>query len=156
MTNTYQAITGLPFARTCAITLTIVTASLVAQIVPYDSAKPLSGERQSHHDISVINKTESGSSAPPHLLLAATKRPDSLGGCDLYVSHKLADGKWSEPANLGTEINSPERELSPKLTPDGKYLIWTSCRLPALAAKPPKRTTDQVLTGAARTWQWNR
>jgi hypothetical protein len=28
---------------------------------------------------------------------------------------------------------------------DGKYLIWTSCRLPALAAKPPKRTTDQVL-----------
>jgi hypothetical protein len=47
--------------------------------------------------------------------------------------------------NLGPEINSPERELSPKLTPDGKYLIWTSCRLPALPAKPPKRTTDQVL-----------
>ena len=41
MANTYQAITGLPFARTFAITLTIVTASLVAQIAPYDSAKPL-------------------------------------------------------------------------------------------------------------------
>ena len=219
MTNTYQAITGLPFARTCAMTLTIVTASLVAQIAPYDSAKPPSGERQSHHDIWVMDKTESGWSAPCHLatavnsdtdnfypialkngtlyfgserkdsnglddtyravlqkdgsytvenpgppvnigaseyeafvtedeqmlLLAATKRPDSLGGYDLYVSHKLADGKWGEPANLGAEINSPERELSPKLTPDGKYLIWTSCRLPALAAKPPKRTTDQVL-----------
>jgi hypothetical protein len=79
------------------------------------------------------------------LLLTATKRPDSLGGYDLYVLHKQADGKWSEPVNLGAEINSPERELSPKLTPDGKYLIWTSCRLPALAAKPPKRTTDQVL-----------
>jgi len=207
MTNTYQAITGLPFARTCAITLAIVTASLVAQIAPYDSAKPPSGQRQSHHDIWVMDKTESGWSAPRHLatpvnsdtdnfypialkngtlyfgsqrkadsngsytvenlrppvnigaseyeafvtedeqtlLLAATKRPDSLGGYDLYVSHKLADGKWSEPANLGAEINSPERELSPKLTPDGKYLIWTSSRLPMLAAKPPKRTTDQVL-----------
>src|SRR5213075_567522 len=78
------------------------------------------------------------------LLLAATKRPDSLGGYDLYVSHKQADGKWSEPVNLGPEINSPERELSPKLTPDGKYLIWTSCRLAALAAKPPTRTTDQT------------
>src|SRR5947208_4918771 len=78
------------------------------------------------------------------LPLAATKRPDSLGGYDLYVSHKQADGKWSEPVNLGPEINSPERELSPKLTPDGKYLIWTSCRLVSLAAKPPKRTTDQM------------
>jgi WD40-like Beta Propeller Repeat len=319
MTSTFQAITGLRFARTCAITLTIVTASLVAQIAPYDSAKPLAratlfapgiistgdyeshptftpdgreiyflkmapnfsrwtifvsrykdgrwsqpevapfsgqfqdadpyitadgkhfyfisdrpvetgGERQSHHDIWVMDKTESGSpqdesvrladwSAPRHLptpinsntdnfypitlkngtlyfgsgrkdsnglgdiyravpqkdgsytvenlgppvntgageyeafvtedermlLLAATKRPDSLGGYDLYVSHKQADGKWSEPANLGAESNTPERELSPKLTPDGKYLIWTSCRLPALPAKPPKRTTDQVL-----------
>jgi len=177
------------------------------------------GERQSHHDIWVMDKTESGWSEPRHLptpvnsdtdsfypialkngtlyfgsqrkdsnglgdiyravpqkdgsytvenlgrsvntgageyeafvtedermlLLAATKRPDSLGGYDLYVSHKQADGKWSEPVNLGSEINSPERELSPKLTPDRKYLIWTSCRLPALAAKPAKRTTDQVL-----------
>jgi hypothetical protein len=177
------------------------------------------GERQSHHDIWVMDKTESGWSAPRHLpapvnsdtdnfypialkngtlyfgsqrndsnglgdiyravlekngsykvqnlgspvntgageyeafvtedeqmlLLAATKRPDSIGGYDLYVSHKQADGKWSEPVNLGPEINSPERELSPKLTPDGKYLAWTSCRLPALAAKPLKRTTDQVL-----------
>src|SRR5216110_1985954 len=41
MTNTYQGITGFPFARTCAITLTIVSASLVAQTAPYDSAKPL-------------------------------------------------------------------------------------------------------------------
>src|SRR5439155_661567 len=69
------------------------------------------------------------------LLLAATRRADSVGGYDLYVSHKQADGKWSEPVNLGPEINSSERELSPKLTPDGKYFIWTSCRLPALAAK---------------------
>jgi hypothetical protein len=41
MTNTYQAITVPPFVRTFAITLTIVSASLVAQTAPYDSAKPL-------------------------------------------------------------------------------------------------------------------
>src|SRR5207244_12766557 len=75
------------------------------------------------------------------VLLAATKRPDSLGGYDLYVSHKQADGKWSEPVNLGPEINSPERELSPKATPDGKYLIGTSRRVRATPGNPPKATT---------------
>lgn len=79
------------------------------------------------------------------LILAAAKRPDSLGDYDLYVSHKQPDGKWGEPVNLGPEINSPARELSPKLTPDGKYLIWMSCRVPALSAKPQRRTTAEVL-----------
>jgi WD40 repeat protein len=79
------------------------------------------------------------------LLLAATKRPDSLGDYDLYVSHKQPDGKWSEPVNLGPEINSPARELSPKLTPDGKYLVWMSCRVPALPRKPSRRATAEVL-----------
>jgi hypothetical protein len=35
------------------------------------------------------------------MLLAITRRPDSLGDIDLYVSHKQADGKWSAPVNLG-------------------------------------------------------
>jgi WD40-like Beta Propeller Repeat len=79
------------------------------------------------------------------LLLAITKRPDSLGDIDLYVSHKQPNGKWSEPVNLGPEINSPARELSPKLTPDWKYLVWMSCRVPALPARPPRRATPEVL-----------
>jgi hypothetical protein len=79
------------------------------------------------------------------MLLAITKRPDSLGDIDLYVSHKQSNGKWSEPVNLGPEVNSPTRELSPKLTPDGKYLVWMSCRVPALPAKPPRHTTREVL-----------
>jgi hypothetical protein len=79
------------------------------------------------------------------MLLAITRRPDSLGDTDLYVSHKQPNGKWSEPVNLGPEINSPGRELSPKLTPDGNYLVWMSCRLPALSAKPQLRNTIEVL-----------
>jgi WD40-like Beta Propeller Repeat len=308
MTSTYRASAGLPLARTCAITLIIMSAQLAAQPAPYDSAKPLpratlfapgnistgdydshvtftpegreiyflklapnfsrwsifvsrykdgswsqpevapfsgqyqdadpyitadgkhfyfisdrpveaGGERQSHHDIWVMDKMDSGWSAPRHLpapvnndadsyypivlkngtlyfgsergdsrglgdiyravpqkdgsyavenlgppvnssageyeafvtederslLLAATRRPDSLGDYDLYLSLKQADGKWSEPVNLGPEINSPARELSPKLTPNGKYLIWMSCRVPALPAKPQRRTTVEVL-----------
>jgi hypothetical protein len=79
------------------------------------------------------------------MLLAITRRPDSLGDIDLYVAHKQPTDKWSEPVNLGSEINSPGRELSPKLTPGGKYLVWMSCRMPALSAKPQRRTTAEVL-----------
>ena len=79
------------------------------------------------------------------MLLAVIKRPDSVGEFDLYLSRKQADGKWSEPTNLGPEINSSARELSPKLSPDGKYVVWMSTRSPALPPKPNQRTTAQVL-----------
>ncbi len=32
---------------------------------------------------------------------------------DLYITFKLADGYWSEPYNLGPEINSNENEITP-------------------------------------------
>jgi hypothetical protein len=79
------------------------------------------------------------------MLLTVSRRADSLGDFDLYVSHRQADGSWGEPVNLGPEINSPARELSPKLTPDGRSLIWTSCRTPPLPARPTRRTTAQIL-----------
>jgi hypothetical protein len=79
------------------------------------------------------------------MLLAITKRPASLGDIDRYVSHKQAQGSWGEPVNLGPEVNSPARELSPKLTPNGKYLIWMSCRTPLLSEKPQRRKTNELL-----------
>jgi hypothetical protein len=79
------------------------------------------------------------------MLFTATRRPDSLGDFDLYASHKQPDGKWGEPVNLGPDINSPTRELSPKLTLDGKRFYWTSCRTPALPAHPHRRTTAEIL-----------
>ena len=78
------------------------------------------------------------------MLLTVTRRPDSLGDFDLYVSHKQGDGAWGEPVNLGPEINSPARELSPKLTPDGRSLIWTSCRVPPLPSQPRRRTMAEI------------
>jgi OOP family OmpA-OmpF porin len=45
---------------------------------------------------------------------------------DLYVSVKNSDGKWSEPKNLGSTINTQFQELSPSLTADGKTLYFSS------------------------------
>ena len=61
-------------------------------------------------------------------LLFKSSRPGGYGSTDLYVSFRQADDSWGEPINLGPEVNSPENELEPRLSPDGKYLFFTSFR----------------------------
>jgi len=58
-------------------------------------------------------------------IIASMKREDGAGEEDLYVSRKNA-GKWSEPVNLGTTINSIGFEISPFLSTDGKRLYFAS------------------------------
>jgi ketosteroid isomerase-like protein len=60
------------------------------------------------------------------LLIGAFNRPDSVGSSDIYVSYNR-DGTWSAPLAV-TAINTPAREYSPRLTPDGQRLIYTSER----------------------------
>ncbi len=50
---------------------------------------------------------------------------DAWGNIDIYVVIK-EDGGWSEPINLGTQINTPYCEYSPFLHPDGKTLYFSS------------------------------
>lgn len=47
------------------------------------------------------------------------------GAEDIYVSLKN-DGKWSEPINLGGEINTPYQEWTPSLSEDAKTLYFSS------------------------------
>ena len=63
-------------------------------------------------------------------LLFKSSRPGGYGATDLYVSFRQQDNTWGEPINLGDKINSPEYELEPRLSPDGKYLFFTSFRKP--------------------------
>lgn len=44
---------------------------------------------------------------------------------DIYVSLKK-EGKWSEPINLGGDINTPYQELTPAISEDGKTLYFSS------------------------------
>jgi len=52
---------------------------------------------------------------------------DGLGGDDLYVSTRAANG-WAPLRHLPAPINSDKYEYGPSLTPDGKWLIFTSAR----------------------------
>src|SRR6187402_1255210 len=45
---------------------------------------------------------------------------------DLYVTLKGSDGKWGEPKNLGSTLNTSFQELSPSLSADGRTLYFSS------------------------------
>ncbi len=49
------------------------------------------------------------------------------GSCDLYVSYKEGDN-WSEPKNMGDEINSASWEAQPSLSADGRTIYFVSKR----------------------------
>lgn len=51
---------------------------------------------------------------------------DNLEEKDIFVTLKNAQGKWSEPVNLGASINTSGNEASPFLAADGKTLYFAS------------------------------
>jgi Tol biopolymer transport system component len=59
-------------------------------------------------------------------LVFASERPGGLGASDLYVSTRTRDGAWSPPVNLGPRVNSAYGDYTPALSPDGRYLFFTS------------------------------
>lgn len=63
-----------------------------------------------------------------NFLLFQSDRPRSFGGNDLYVSFKQEDNRWGKPVNLGETINSSWSDFGPYVSPDGKYLFFSSYR----------------------------
>ena len=61
------------------------------------------------------------------LFFTGCSRADGLGSCDIYMSVKQK-GKWSEPVNLGTPVNSGFWESQPSISADGQWLYFTSNR----------------------------
>ena len=70
-----------------------------------------------------------------YLLMGSFGREDSLGSSDLYISYNV-NGKFAKPINLGSSINGPARDYSPRISGDGKWLIYTSERLDKPATLP--------------------
>lgn len=62
-----------------------------------------------------------------YLFFTGCNRPDGLGRCDIYVSHKEGSS-WGEPFNLGAPLNTPYWESQPTISPDGNTLYFVSNR----------------------------
>lgn len=63
-------------------------------------------------------------------LYFASRRFGGYGGSDIYVAHLQANGKWSEPENLGPEVNTSGDEQCPFIHADNQTLYFTSNNWP--------------------------
>ena len=62
-----------------------------------------------------------------YLFFTGCNRPDGLGRCDIYVSHKEGIN-WAEPFNLGAPVNTIYWDSQPAISPDGNTLYFVSNR----------------------------
>ena len=61
------------------------------------------------------------------VVFTACQNRRGFGGCDLYQSRKTGD-TWSNPTNLGPDINTANYESQPSLSADGRRLYFVSDR----------------------------
>ena len=59
-------------------------------------------------------------------LYFVTDRKGGHGGKDIWASEKLSNGNWTEPYNLGNQINTCNDENYPVIMNDGVTLLFTS------------------------------
>lgn len=59
-------------------------------------------------------------------LYFASRRDGGKGGIDLWMSVLQDDKMWSEPVNLGDNINTTGNETTPFIHPDGQTLFFAS------------------------------
>lgn len=88
---------------------------------------------------SVINtdqwETQPSLSPDRNDLYFVSKRFGGYGGADIYVSHRLPNGRYGEPENLGPQINTPGEEETPFIHADNQTLYFSSDGLPGYGNK---------------------
>ena len=83
-------------------------------------------------------------------LYFSSNRTGTIGGKDLWVSYRQADGSWGTPQNLGPKINTPFSEQSPFIHPDNQTLYFMSTGHPGLGGH------DIFYTRRDSTGEWQR
>ena len=61
-------------------------------------------------------------SADGRMLFFASDKPGGSGMSDLYVCYRVG-GKWSQPENMGSRVNSAGRDLFPYYHPSGRLFF---------------------------------
>lgn len=60
-----------------------------------------------------------------YIIFVSVNRPDSFGSGDIYICFKNGGGAWSDPVNMGEDINSEGYDYCPVVSSDGKYFFFT-------------------------------
>jgi Tol biopolymer transport system component len=78
------------------------------------------------------------------IIFSSYGRPDDMGRGDLYISHRGKSGSWLPVKHLPAPINSSGIDYCPLVTPDKKYLIFTSGRMNKELTNAESKTYDQL------------
>lgn len=60
------------------------------------------------------------------IIFDTDKLEPNYGQLDMYVCFRQSDGSWGKPVNLGEKINTEFTEMAPFLSPDDKYLFYST------------------------------
>lgn len=89
----------------------------------YSKSKLINGDINAEPSKGAINISQDGD----WLIFAGYNFRGGFGDFDLYISYYTPTG-WSEPENLGRNINTESWESSPSLSPDKRALYFSSNR----------------------------
>ncbi len=62
--------------------------------------------------------------APDESYLIFDAQVKGMGKPELFICFRKPDGSWSQPQNMGPEINATQTEFAASVSPDGKYLFF--------------------------------
>ena len=95
----------------------------ILQNKKYTKSKLINGDINLEPSKGAINISQDGE----WLIFAGYNFPGGYGDFDLYISYDTPTG-WSEPENLGRNINTESWESSPSVSPDKRALYFSSNR----------------------------
>lgn len=80
-------------------------------------------------------------------IIFTTTKPGGYGSGDMYISFRQKDGSWAEAKNMGSAINSSSQDYCPNLSPDGRYLFFSSYRAKAAGKDLTYQELAKYLSG---------
>ena len=78
-------------------------------------------------------------------IIFSSNREGNLGRGDMYIAFKNNDGTWNDPINFGPEINTRGMDYCPILSPDGKYLFYSSYKYIPITEQDEKYKTEELI-----------
>ncbi len=60
-----------------------------------------------------------------YLIFTSPSRAGGFDGYDLWICFKRTNNSWTEPVNMGPNVNTALDEYGPRVTQDGNYLFFT-------------------------------
>ncbi|MFZ1370591.1 MAG: tetratricopeptide repeat protein, partial [Ferruginibacter sp.] len=111
----------------------------------WSKAAPIGGKVNTNLNEGAQNISQDGQL----LIFTGCNYPEGEGSCDLYFSVKTKQG-WSDPQNLGPDVNTDFWESSPSLSPDKRDLYFASSRAGGFGGR------DIWVTRRLPTGKWSR